>query len=91
MELQGIEESLKFIQQLAIASLTEECSEPELFLLLYLGFNRCLYQLPRSCKRHKENRSKIGQERNSMNEKKCVSIHKTLNPFKYSRMNQVRS
>ena len=31
-----------------------------------MEFNRCPYQLPRSYKKHEENKSKIGQERSSI-------------------------
>ena len=45
---------------------------PSAFLILYVsfsyqeGFNKCPFQLLRSYKGHKENKSKIGQEHSSM-------------------------
>ena len=56
-----------------------------LLLLLCSGFNRCLYQLLRSYKRHEENKSMIGQhaagrkpmsKAHSMNARKCVHAQK---------------
>ena len=41
-------------------------------LLLYLGFNRCPFQLLRSYKRHEENKRKIGQERSSMQQANVI-------------------
>ena len=93
---------------------TKTCLEPKYFywerwknfwdnLLLYLGFNRCLYQLLRSYKRHEGIKSKIGQERSSMQQadyqchrptpwmQESVSMHKSPSPFRHSRMNQARS
>ena len=72
-------------------------------LLLYLDFNSCHFQLLKSCKRHKENKSKIGQERSSMQQadyqchwstswmQESVSMHKSPAPVRHSRMNQARS
>ena len=70
--------------------------------LLLLGFNRCPYQLLRPYKRHKENKSKTGQERSSMQQadyqchrptpwmQESVSMHKSPTPVRYSRINQSR-
>ena len=56
-----------------------------------------------SCKRPEENKRKIGQERSSIQQddyqchrptpwmQESVSMHKSPNPFRQSRMNQARS
>ena len=68
------------------------------------GFNRSMrpFQLLKSCKRQ-ENKSKIGQERSSMQQadyqchrptpwmQESVSMHKSPAPVTHSRMNQARS
>ena len=63
----------------------------------------CLFQLLRFCKRHEENKSKIGQKRSSMQQadyqchrptpwmQESVSMHKSPAPLRQSRMNQARS
>ena len=63
----------------------------------------CLYQLVRSYKRHKENKSKIGQQRSSMQQadyqchrptpwmQESVSMHESPTPVMHSRLNQARS
>ena len=72
-------------------------------LLLYLGSNRCSFQLLRSYKRHGENKSKIGQECSSMyqadyqhkssahsiNARKCVYAQNHT-PVRHSRINQAK-
>ena len=66
------------------------------------GFNMCPFQVLRSYKRHEENKRKIGQELNYMqDEYQChrpsplmqesVSMHKSPTPVRHSRMNQARS
>ena len=61
-----------------------------IYLLFWVGFNMCPFQLQRSFKRHEENKRKIGQERSSMqqadyqpmssahsmNARKCVHAQK---------------
>ena len=72
-------------------------------LLIYLGFNRCPYQLLRSYKRHEENKSKNCQKRSPMQQadyqchrptpwmQESVSMHKSQTSVRHSRMNQARS
>ena len=62
----------------------------------------CPFQLLRSYKRREENKSKIGQERSSMQQacyqchrptpwmQESVSMHKSPTPVRHSRMNQTR-
>ena len=68
-----------------------------------MEFNRCPFQLPKSYKKHEENKSKIGQERSSMQQtdyqfhqptpwmQESVSMHKSPTPVRHSSMNQARS
>ena len=74
-------------------------------LLLYLGFNRCPYQLLYSViyKKCEESKRKIWQECSSMQQadyqchrptpwmQESVAMHKSPTPVRYSRMNQARS
>ena len=72
-------------------------------LLLQVGIKGCPFQLIRSYKKHEENKSKIGQERSSMQQadyqchrptpwmQESVSMHKIPTPVRHSRMNQARS
>ena len=74
-----------------------------IFFIYISGFNRCPFQLPRSYKRHEENKRLIGQERSSMQQahyqchrptpwmQESVSMHKSPTPVRHSRMNQARS
>ena len=74
-----------------------------LLLSLYSGFSMCPYQLLRSYERHEENKSKIGQERSSMQQadyqchrptpwmQESVPMHIRPTPVRHSRMNRSRS
>ena len=78
--------------------------EENYYFILYGSVlsNRRPFQQLRAYKRHKENKSKIGQEWNSMQQAhyKChrpipwmqesVSMHKSPTPVRHSRMNQAR-
>ena len=65
-----------------------------------MELHRCPFYLLRSYKKHEENKSKIGQERSSMQQanttvnqptswmQESVSMHKSPTPVRHSRMNQ---